>query len=92
MLSNVAAISRSPVPSPGMPATDTLAIGIPAIGTYDDLPDRLTGPMSRGQATVLKSLAIEAYQPKQFERDLTREEAARRIEALKQEIALANSF
>jgi hypothetical protein len=60
--------------------------------TYTELPDRLTGPMSRGQATVLRSLAIEAYQPKLFERDLTREEAARRIETLKQEIALANSF
>ena len=87
MLSNVAAISRLSVPSSGMPAADT-----PAKDTYDDLPDRLTGPMSRGQATVLRSLAIEAYQQKQFERDLTREEAARRIEALKQEIALANSF
>ncbi|NUU41778.1 DUF3072 domain-containing protein [Tardiphaga robiniae] len=48
--------------------------------------------MTRGQALTLKSLAIEAYQPKQFEKDLTRAEAARRIEALKQEIALADSF
>lgn len=59
---------------------------------YDSLPDRLSGPMTRGQALTLKSLAIEAYQPKQFDKDLTRAEAARRIEALKQEIALADSF
>ena len=59
---------------------------------YTDLPDRLTGPMSRGQAATLKSLAIEAYQPKLFADDLTREEAAARIEALKREIALADSF
>ncbi|MDB5567428.1 MAG: hypothetical protein JWP84_3994 [Tardiphaga sp.] len=60
--------------------------------TYTDLPDRLAAPMSRGQALTLKSLAIEAYQPKLFAPDLTRAEAARRIEALKQEIALADSF
>jgi hypothetical protein len=60
--------------------------------TYTDLPDRLAAPMSRGQALTLKSLAIEAYQPKLFAVDLTRAEAARRIEALKQEIALADSF
>ncbi|MBC7584127.1 DUF3072 domain-containing protein [Tardiphaga sp. vice352] len=48
--------------------------------------------MTRGQALTLKSLAIEAYQPRQFAADLSRTEAARRIEALKQEIALADSF
>jgi hypothetical protein len=37
-------------------------------------------------------LSIEAYQPKLFEDDLTSQEAARRIETLKREIALANSF
>jgi hypothetical protein len=60
--------------------------------SYDSLQDRLSGPMTRSQALTLKSLAIEAYQPKQFEKDLTRAEAARRIEALRQEIALADSF
>ena len=59
---------------------------------YVRYPDRLKGPMSRGQAQALRSLAIEAYQPKQFAEDLTAEEAARRIEALRQEIELANSF
>ena len=65
--------------------------------TYDRYPDRLQGPvspgpMSRGQASTLRSLSIEAYQPKQFADDLTAEEAARRIDALRQEIELANSF
>jgi DUF3072 family protein len=60
--------------------------------TYDRYPDRLQGPMSHGQASTLRSLSIEAYQPKQFSEDLTAEEAARRIEALRQEIELANSF
>ncbi len=60
--------------------------------SYADLPDRLAAPMTRGQALTLKSLAIEAYQPKLFAPDLSRAEAALRIEALKQEIALADSF
>jgi hypothetical protein len=60
--------------------------------TYDRYPDRLNGPMSHGQANTLRSLATEAYQPRQFAEHLTAEEAARRIEALRQEIELANSF
>lgn len=56
------------------------------------LLDRLSGPMTRSQALTLKSLAIEAYQPKQFEKNLTRAEAARRIQMLRDEIALADSF
>jgi len=60
--------------------------------TYERYPDRLLGPMSRGQANTLRALAIEAYQPRQFAEKLTAEEAARRIEALRQEIELANSF
>jgi hypothetical protein len=60
--------------------------------SYDKFPDRLSRPMSRGQAATLRTLSVEAYQPKLFEEDLTREEADRRIEALRQEIALANSF
>jgi hypothetical protein len=63
-----------------------------AAASYAELPDRVAAPMTRGQALTLKSLAIEAYQPKLFVADLTRAEAARRIEALKQEIALADSF
>jgi Protein of unknown function (DUF3072) len=63
-----------------------------AAASYAELPDRVAAPMTRGQALTLKSLAIEAYQPKLFATDLSRAEAARRIEALKQEIALADSF
>jgi Protein of unknown function (DUF3072) len=60
--------------------------------SYDRLPDRITGPMTASQASTLRSLAIEAYQEKLFQPDLSRGEAAKRIEALKREIALANSF
>jgi hypothetical protein len=60
--------------------------------SYGKFPDRLSHPMSRGQAATLRTLSVEAYQPKLFEENLTREEADRRIEALRQEIALANSF
>jgi hypothetical protein len=60
--------------------------------SYDQLPDRLPSPMRRGQAAALRTLSVEAYQPKLFEEKLTVEEADRRIEALRQEIALANSF
>ena len=35
--------------------------------SYDRLPDRLSGPMSRGQAVTLRTLSVEAYQPKLFE-------------------------
>ena len=56
------------------------------------LPDRLDAPMTRNQAEMLRSLSIEAYQPKQFAEDLSAAEAARRIEALRCEIALADSF
>jgi hypothetical protein len=57
--------------------------------SYARLPDAI---MNEYQATTLRKLAIEAYQPKLFAEDLTSQEAAKRIDALKQEIALANSF
>lgn len=53
---------------------------------------RLTDQMTRAQALRLKSLSREAYQPGQYCRNLTFAEAARRIEALEAEIALADSF
>jgi DUF3072 family protein len=59
--------------------------------SYLRLPDRLDTPM-RSQAEMLRSLSTEAYQPKQFAEDLSAAEAARRIEALRREIALADSF
>ncbi|WP_439393926.1 DUF3072 domain-containing protein [Bradyrhizobium sp. PMVTL-01] len=48
--------------------------------------------MTRAQGLRLKRLSEEAYQPAQYARDLSFTEAARRIQALEAEIALANSF
>ena len=48
--------------------------------------------MTRAQALRLKGLAQEAYQPEQFAANLSFDEAARRLDALKAEIALADSF
>lgn len=59
---------------------------------YGGVAGRLDGPMTRAQALRLKSLAEEAYQPKQYVPNLSSDEAARRIDALKAEIALADSF
>ena len=53
---------------------------------------RLAGPMTRAQALRLKSLAADAYQPGQYAVELSSDEAARRIDALRAEIALADSF
>ncbi len=59
---------------------------------YGGVAGRVTGLVTRAQALQLKGLAEEAYQPEQFADDLSFDEAARRIDALKAEIALANSF
>jgi Protein of unknown function (DUF3072) len=59
---------------------------------YGGVAGRLDGPMTRAQALRLKRLAEEAYQPEQFTPDLSFDEAARRIDTLKAEIALADSF
>ena len=59
---------------------------------YGSVSERLAGPMTRAQALRLKSLAGEAYQPQQYAAGLSADEAARRIDALKAEIALADSF
>ena len=56
------------------------------------LPDQVDAPMTSRQLATLRTLSAEAYQPKLFERNLTAQEAERRIAALKAEIALANSF
>jgi hypothetical protein len=60
--------------------------------SYDRLPDQITGPMTTGQARTLRNLAVEAYQEKLFQLDLSQAEAAKRIDLLKWEIELANSF
>ena len=59
---------------------------------YGSVLERLAGPMTRAQALRLKSLAGEAYQPEQYAVDLSADEAAHRIDALKAEITLADSF
>lgn len=59
---------------------------------YGGVSGRLAGPMTRAQALRLKDLAEEACQPGQYAADLSFDEAARRIERLKAEIALADSF
>jgi hypothetical protein len=56
------------------------------------LPDQVDAPMTPRQLAALRTLSAEAYQPKQFEKNLTASEAERRIAALKAEIELANSF
>jgi len=57
--------------------------------SYDRLPDAI---MNEYQATTLRKLSAEAYQPKLFAEDLTSREAAKRIEDLRREIALTDSF
>jgi Protein of unknown function (DUF3072) len=59
---------------------------------YGSVPERLGGPMTRAQALRLKGLAEETYQPQQYVAGLSLDEAARRLDALKAEIALADSF
>jgi hypothetical protein len=59
---------------------------------YGSVPEGLGGPMTRAQALRLKGLAEETYQPKQYAAGLSFDQAVRRIDALKAEIALADSF
>ena len=59
---------------------------------YGAVQQRVSAQMSRAQALRLKSLAEEAYQPEQYANELTFDEAARRIEALKAEVELADQF
>ena len=59
---------------------------------YGGVREQVEAQMSRAQALRLRSLAEEAYQPKLYARDLTSEEAERRINVLRAEIALADSF
>ena len=56
------------------------------------LPDQVDAPMTLRQLATLRTLSAEVYQPKLFEKNLTAQEAERRIAVLRAEIALANSF
>lgn len=53
---------------------------------------RMAEQMTSAQALRLKRLSEEAYQPRQYSRDLSFPEAVRRIKALEAETALADSF
>ena len=57
-----------------------------------DAKAHLVAQMTRAQGLRLRRLSEEAYQPGQYARDLSFDEAARRIAALEAEIALADSF
>jgi hypothetical protein len=59
---------------------------------YGGVFERVGEQMTRAQALRLKDLADEAYQADQYAKNLSFEEAARRIDALRAEIALADSF
>jgi Protein of unknown function (DUF3072) len=59
---------------------------------YGGVEEHFAARMTRAQAMRLRMLSNEAYQPRLFEDGLTRAEADRRIEALRAEIELANSF
>ncbi len=59
---------------------------------YGGVLERVGEQMSRAQALRLKTLAEEAYQSERYAKDLSFEEAARRIDALRADIALADSF
>ncbi len=59
---------------------------------YGVVAGRLPRPMTRAQALRLKGLAEEACQAEQFAADLSFDDAARRIDALKAGIALADSL
>jgi hypothetical protein len=59
---------------------------------YGGVLERVGASMTRAQALRLKTLAGEAYQPEQYAGNLDFDEAARRIDALKAEIELADSF
>jgi hypothetical protein len=63
-----------------------------ATAIYGGVEERLGAQMTRAQALRLKRLSEEAYQPRQYARDLTADEAEQRIAALQAEIALADSF
>jgi len=59
---------------------------------YGGVQNRVAAQMTRAQALRLKTLSEETYQPRQYARDLTFEEAEQRIRALEAEIELADSF
>jgi len=62
----------------------------PHSNTEKDPADWTTGdePMTGAQASYLKTLSEEAHDPRAFADDLTKAEASRRIDALRQKLGL----
>ena len=58
-----------------------------------DPDDWVTGdePMTGAQASYLKTLSEQAKQPDQFDESLTKAEASKRIDALREELGLAEN-
>jgi hypothetical protein len=69
----------------GNPKIEPDADGSNAVKNPDDW---VSGgePMTGAQASYLKTLSEEAHQPDQFADDLTKAEASKRIDALKEEL------
>ena len=61
----------------------------PQSNTVKDPDDWVSGdePMTGAQASYLKTLSEEAHDPQAFEPNLTKAEASKRIDALKEKIA-----
>jgi Protein of unknown function (DUF3072) len=62
----------------------------PVGNTEKDPDDWVSGddPMTGAQASYLKTLCEQAGAPESYEDDLTKAEASRRIDALKQELGI----
>jgi hypothetical protein len=63
----------------------------PGSNTEKDPDDWVTGdePMTGAQASYLKTLSEQAHEPDSFAEDLTKAEASKRIDALREKVGLA---
>ena len=64
----------------------------PAATKYGEVEEQLGRQTARLQALRLRTLAEEVYQPNQYATNLSFEEAGRRIDVLKAEVELADSY
>jgi hypothetical protein len=62
----------------------------PSSNTEKDPDDWTTGgePMTGAQASYLKTLSEQAHEPQAFAEDLTKAEASKRIDALREKVGL----
>lgn len=65
----------------------------PVSNTEKNPDDWTTGgePMTGAQASYLKTLSEQAHDPEAFKDDLTKAEASKRIDALRDKVGLAGS-